>query len=177
VSRIFPSEITAGLTLSVPLDLPDYPSPDWTVSAHMRGAASIDIEAVDVDGVLTLAAAPLVTGAWTPGAYWIAVRATDGVDVVEIESGQVRIRPDLAAASAGYDGRSHAERVLASIEAVIEGRATLDQESYKINNRELKRTPLADLQSMRARYAAEVATERRAARGVRRLGRDHRVTF
>jgi len=173
----FPSEITAGLTLSVPLELPDYPAASWTVTAHLRGPAVIDLTAAVVDGVLGLRAAPAVTGAWTPGSYWIALRATDGVDVVELGSGQVRIRPDLVSAGAEYDGRTHAKKVLASIEAVIEGRATIDQESYRINNRELRRTPLADLRRMRLQYIGDVKREREAAGDRRGIGREHRVKF
>jgi hypothetical protein len=45
----------------------------------------------------------------------------------------------LAAQVDGYDGRDHVRRVLDAIEAVIENRATIDQQHYQINNRSLTR--------------------------------------
>lgn len=56
---------------------------------------------------------------------------------------------------------SHARTVLAAIEAVIERRATLDQQRYTIDGRSLDRTPLPDLMEMRRRYKAEVANQER----------------
>jgi hypothetical protein len=178
VPIIFPTEITAGLTLSVPLDLPDYPQPEWTVTAHLRGPQPIDIEAAVVADELRISASPVESAAWTPGAYWLTLRAVSATDVCEIDTGPVRIREDVSAAGAGYDGRTHAAKVLDAIKAVIEGRATLDQDGYKINNRELKRTPIGDLLTLRRQYEAEVANERNAASGrPRSIGRNHLVTF
>ena len=176
--KIFPNEVAGGLTLSVPLDLPDYPQPEWTVTAHLRGPDAITVEAAVVDGQFRISAAAAVTAGWAPGAYWLTLRAVSATETCEIDAGPVRIREDVSAAGAGYDGRSHAERTLEAIKAVIEGRAKLDQEEYKINNRSLKRTPLADLLKFRSRYEAEVATERQAASGrPRSIGRNHLVKF
>jgi hypothetical protein len=51
------------------------------------------------------------------------------------------------------------------LEAVIEGRASLDQERYRINNRELYRTPMETLIKLRNQYRAEVSRERAKASG------------
>lgn len=59
-------------------------------------------------------------------------------------------------------GESHAQRVLAAIEAVLERRATVDQQSYGIEGRSLARMPIGDLLRFRDRYRAEVAAERAA---------------
>ena len=48
------------------------------------------------------------------------------------------------------------QRTLEAIEAVIEKRASIDQERYKINNRELWRTPIPELLVMRDRYRSEL---------------------
>ncbi len=93
------------------------------------------------------------------------MRATDGTTVVEIEAGQITIKPDLASISATHDGRNHVQRVLDAIEAVLERRATQDQEKYKINNRELWRTPLSELLVLRDRYRSELRRMRAAAKG------------
>ena len=111
------------------------------------------------------------------GTYWFVARASDGLDVHDVDEGQLEVLPDLAAVSGPHDGRSHAKRVLDALEAVIEGRATVDQSSYKINNRELSRTPIPDLISLRKYYRAEVLRERNKASGVSPYGRSIKVRF
>jgi len=54
--------------------------------------------------------------------------------------------------------------VLESIEAVLESRASIDQESYSINNRSLARTPIPDLVVLRDKYRGEYVREKRAER-------------
>ena len=75
------------------------------------------------------------------------------------------MRPDIAQLAAGHDARSHVQRVLDAIEAVLEKRATLDQEQYRINNRELRRTPIADLLKLRDRYRMELQRAKAARNG------------
>ena len=58
---------------------------------------------------------------------------------------------------------------------MIEKRASLDQERYRINNRELYRTPIADLLKLRDLYRAEVRREQAAARGQNPFGATVRV--
>jgi len=65
--------------------------------------------------------------------------------------------------------------VLDAIEAVIENRATLDQESYQIGGRSLKRMPIADLMRLRQLYRAEVAGEEAAAKLAAGLGTARKV--
>lgn len=171
-----PSEISAGLTFEASVSAPEYPAPGWTLSLALRGPASIDVTGVGDGDDHHLSADAATTGGWVPGAYWYQVRATDGVDVQLVEEGQVRILEDLAAAAPGFDGRSHAEKVLEAIEAVIEGRASLDQSHYTINNRSLTRTPVADLLKLRNQYRAEVRAQRMAKRR-RGSARRHLVRF
>ena len=167
-----PSKIVAGLTLEIPVTLTAYPAPDWTLTLVMRGPDAIDLSSTENGTCHQISAAASVTSAWASGSYWYSLRATDGVDVIEIEDGTVEIKPDLVAQDAGYDGRGHVEKVLSAIEAVIEGRATKDQERYRINNRELQRTPISDLITLRDTYRAEARKQRAtASRGNSLLGR------
>ncbi len=149
-----------------------YPAQDgWALTLHLRGPQSIDIaSSPDGDGHV-LSASAATTGAWAPGQYWAALRARDGETVAEVEAGQLTVAADLAQVNGLYDGRTHAERVLTAIEAVIEGRATKDQERYRINNRELQRTPLSDLMALRDRYRAELRAQNAALRGQSLIGR------
>jgi hypothetical protein len=173
---LIPSEISAGITFRVPLSFSEYPAPDWELSLILRGLGPIDLVAAGVDETHTFLADAVVTAAWVPGSYWWQLRASDGSDVVLVAEGQTKILADISAVVGEFDGRSHAQRVLQAIEAVIEGRASIDQESYSINNRSLSRTPVSDLLKLRDRYRAEVSSAA-AAKAGRGLGRIHRVRF
>lgn len=174
---ILPEKISAGLTFSQLITQTAYQAPTWTLTAALRGPSAINLTATAEGTQHRFAATAATTTGWAPGVYWYTVRATDGVETVEVEEGQLTIAPDLAAAGENYDGRTHAQRTLAAIEAVIEKRATLDQERYRINNRELYRTPIADLLKLRDVYRAEVRQEQAAARGKNLFGATVRVRF
>lgn len=133
-----------------------YPAQDWQLSAYLRNSHDLALQALAEDANHRFLVAASVTALWTPGDYWYALRVTNGTEVYEIETGQVAIKPDLAVVHGEYDGRTHVQRVLDSIEAVLEKRATIDQERYKINNRELWRTPISELLVLRDRYRAEL---------------------
>lgn len=169
--------IAAGVTLDKSVTLTAYPAPQWELALILRGAQAIDLAAVSDGASHRFQADAATTADWLAGRYWYSLRATRGADVVEVDAGDLTIAPDLAAVSEPFDGRSHARRVLAAIEAVIENRATIDQQSYQINNRSLSRTPLPDLLLLRSRYLDEVRREEMAARGQSLLGRQIKVRF
>lgn len=153
---IFPNSASAGLTFDRTATLTAYAPPDWQLSAVLRGAGVINMTSV-ADGALhRFRVESAQTAEWAPGSYWYSIRATDGTSTVEIESGEILIKANLASEESGFDGRSHVQRMLEAIEAVLEKRATLDQERYRINNRELYRTPIAELLVLRDRYRAEL---------------------
>lgn len=174
---ILPDKIKAGLSFSQLFTLTAYQPPVWQVTAVLRGPASINLTAVQDGNQHKFEASAETTAGWQPGAYWYSVRVNNGVDTLEVEEGQIQITPDLAAVGENFDGRSHAQRSLDAIEAVIEKRATMDQERYRINNRELYRTPIADLLKLRDVYRAEVRQEKAAARGKNLFGATARVRF
>ncbi|WP_342627563.1 hypothetical protein AAC691_15525 [Nguyenibacter vanlangensis] len=142
---------------------------DGNVTLYMRGPASITLASVNG----SISAAASVTTGWAPGLYSFSARLTDDAgNVDEIAAGTVEIKPDIATIAPGTDIRSQNRRTYDAICAVIENRASMDQQSYKINNRELVRTPIADLLTLRARYKSLVAQENGRG-GVR----EHRVIF
>lgn len=155
-----PPVINAGVTLKVLFTFNQYPPSEWTAKLLLRGPASIDIPGVADGEGFVFSADATTTGAWAPGAYRFAVRVYQGDDVAEARSGETIIAPDIASAPNGFDGRTYAERVLAAINAVIEKRASVDQMSYRINDRELSRTPIADLLTLRNEFRAEVNREK-----------------
>jgi len=173
-----PAQITAGLSFTAALAVPDRPAPAWNITLHLRGPSQINMTAAP-DGTGHLFSEPAVTTTdWAPGTYWWTLRATDGHDTLELATGDIAVVADLVNAPAGYDGRSDNEKALEAIEAVLGKRATMDQERYRINNRELYRTPIADLIKLRDFYAKRVARDKRKASGrSSSWGRPVRVQF
>jgi hypothetical protein len=175
--RLFPTKITAGLSFALTLNLPDFPAGVWTLHAYLRGPKSITLAATPTGVVHVFSVAPADTGHWIPGDYWLSLRATDGTNVSEIATEQVKIAADLAQAPDGYDGRTENEIALDSINAVLGRRATRDQQRYSINNRELWRTPIHELLKLQSFYQARVNQERRRANGCGKFGRPITVKF
>lgn len=170
-----PAEIGAGLTFDALLTLTAYPAPGWAVSLHLRGPAAINLTATAEGSQHRITASAATTASWQAGSYWYTLRATKGADVVEVESGQLQITPDLASEAGPYDGRTQNQIALEAIEAVLAKRATLDQERYRINNRELYRTSIEDLLKLRAFYVEQVKREKAAACGRNPFGATVRV--
>jgi hypothetical protein len=175
--RQFPQSITGGVSLRVEFTCSDYPAPDWSLSAILRGPAQIQLDASDQVPGFLFSQTAVETAAMGAGLYAVSVRASMGDDVFEVEAGQLTILADLATFDAGHDSRGHAERTLAAIEAVLEGRAGRDQESYSINGRTLQRTPIADLLALKRHYVAEVAKLKAGGRARPIVGRKVRMRF
>jgi len=114
--------------------------------------------------------AVLAAGTWQWTAH--AIRTADSARVT-VGSGIFTVKPNPAVA---HDPRSHAAKVLAAIEALIEGRATSDVSSYSIAGRSLTKLSIDELMSWRAKYRAMVNREQAAASG-RSTGRTHVVRF
>ena len=169
MNGILPPSIGAGLTFSTLVTLTAYPANAWVLSVSLRGPAVIDLAATP-DGIQhRLEATATATADYPPGLYAYSARVTDGEAVIEVERGTIKVLADLAQ-SVGGDMRSHARIVLDNIRAVIEKRATQDQQRYTINNRELWRTPISDLLKLEAMYASRCRAEEAAANGNNTFG-------
>lgn len=165
--NFIPTVITAGLTFKIKLSFDNFPASNWQGTLMLRGPSTINIQATACGDSFIFYADAATTAAWKPGDYWFAVRGSSGDDVIEMRKGEIAIAPDIANVPTGFDGRTYAERVLEAIDAVIEKRASMDQQSYRINDRELSRTPIADLLTLRNQFRAEVNREK-----ARRLGKN-----
>lgn len=176
-----PGELRAGDTWKWTVTLADYPaSAGWSVTWRFRNAAGgfeATAAASGDDHAVTLAAA--TTAAFAAGTYAWAAQAAKAGEKYTVDTGTLLVNPDVFAgtASAAYDARSHARIVLDAVEAVLENRATLDQESYEIAGRALKRTPLQDLLKLRQHYLAAVQSEEAEERIRRGTGTGRRIQF
>jgi hypothetical protein len=156
--------------------LTDYPSASY--SLHYRGrragdaTASFNVSA-NSDYQVTVAAA--ATEKWTPGVYhWQAyVTRTSDSARVTVAEGTFEVVANRATSTA--DPRSHAARMVAAIEALLEGKATDDVDEYSINGRSLKKIPVAELLKWRDRYKAEALREKAAEDIKRGLATSRRV--
>jgi hypothetical protein len=159
-----PTELRAGDTWQWTRDdlATDYPATTWTLTYRFKNAAGgFQIVATASGDAFSVTAAAATTVAYTAGEYAWAAQVVNGTTKHTIDSGTLKVLPDLFASSAstGSDQRTHARIVLDAIKAVIEGRASKDQEEYSIAGRSLKRTPITDLLKMRQLYEAEVRSE------------------
>lgn len=149
-----------------------YPDPSYALTFHIQprsgGTPIVAAAAADTDGWLVTVPSATTINA-TPGEHtWalVATRQSDGA-VVTICTGALEV---TASATSNVDTRSTAEKHLAAINAVLDGRITKDVESYTIEGRALTRVPMADLYKLRGKYQAEVNAERRARSGKGRFG-------
>lgn len=160
-----PSEIQAGDTIKWRReDLSDYPASVWSLKYYFVGKNGLFNVTAAADGdkfAVTISAA--TSAAYVAGDYewsaYVSKGSGAGLERYQVDSGKLKVKPNVAGYTAAYDNRSHAKKVLDAIEAVIEGRATKDQESYSIAGRQLSRTPIADLLKLRDRYKAEYRRE------------------
>jgi hypothetical protein len=164
-----PTSARAGDTWKWTRSLADYPaSAGWTLKYRFKNASAgfeIVASASGDDHAVTVAAA--TTAAYGAGDYsWIAWVEGGSSEKYSVDAGTLSVLADYRSGAVGValDDRSHARKVLAAIEAVIERRATKDQEEYSLEGRSLKRTPVAELLKLRQRYRAEVDAEDAAAK-------------
>jgi hypothetical protein len=115
-------------------------------------------------GVLSLPAtleggvfsATLSTTGLLPGPYVVLLRETTSEQTTTREIARFSLLSD-------QDHSSHAERMLAAVEATLEGRATSDQLSVTVAGRSLAKHSIDDLLRLRRLYAQEVQASRGAA--------------
>jgi len=158
------TKLIAGDSLSWYDEPAAYPSTDgWThkyrIVPRIAGTAITLVAVAEGTGYRTTATSA-TTAVWDVGTYdwsrWVekvGERAT-------LESGVIQVLLDPAAYASGTETRSHVERALANIEAMIEGRATKDVQEYTIGDRALKHIPLNELLVWRDKYRAQLASER-----------------
>lgn len=123
--------------------------------------------------------APADTEDFTTGFYFYQIFAEKDGDRYLLENGRIGVSAQIGETGA-FDGRSVAERIIDAIDAVLEGRATTDQQSYAIQSgqgsRSLSRIPVLELRELRKTYAALVAAQNRAKNGESIL-KQHRFAF
>lgn len=173
-----PKSLLAGANRSWSRSLDDYTASDGWVLFYVlvKDGKQITIDAgADGDAHLVDLAATETEG-WEPGRYEYQTWVTKGDDAHMVEAGAIEILTNFRTQSIGYDGRTHAEKVLDALEAMIEGKASIDQQSYSVGGRSITRLTPAELIDWRNTYRREVNARRRK-KGPRRQSRSIKVRF
>lgn len=174
IPTIEPAKVRAGDTVTWLKSLADYPAGTWTLYYRFINAtAKIDITA-SASGDAHLVSVPItITDDWVVGDYTYIAWVTAGTERVTVAQGRITVLPNLAAiATAGYDSRTHAKKMLDAIDASIlslssgERLAVIEAE---IAGRRFK-YDFNGLMKLRNIYAAQVSAEENAERASLGLG-------
>lgn len=172
IATCAPERVTRGDTVQFILDLPDYrPAGGWV--ATWSAVQSDDVARItasdNLDGRHFFAAAPTETEGWAAGLYRYQVRVVGAGASHPIESGRVEVLENFALidAGAGLDVRSHNERVVDALRAMMEGKASVDQASLSVDGQSLSRYSFTELRELLATYEWRLRQERNQERGGR----------
>jgi hypothetical protein len=160
------TKLIIGDSLSVLDTHADYPaSAGWILKyrfvPRISGAAIQLTSVAEGDSYRTTVSSSTTAG-WTAGNYAWSKWVEKGSERKTLESGEIVFLPDPAQMTVGTDTRSHVEKVLDSIEAMLEGKATKDVQEYTIADRQLKHYTVPELLVWRDKYKAQLAAERAA---------------
>lgn len=160
VPTIEPETLFAGDFVTWTKSLSDYPATTWTLTyALVKDGKIVEITASASGDDHLIEEAATTTDDWAPGTYQWQSRVTNGANIHTIDTGKLVIKPNFPAQDTGYDSRTHAEKMLDRIEAVMESRATKDVLSYSIGGRSLSHHTWDELKTLRDQYRAEVLRE------------------
>lgn len=159
----FVNILTAGDTLDFPVVVSNYKASDgWSLKYRLAPRVSgtvIDLTAVASGDDYRVQVTAASTSAWAAGFYSWSAFVEKAAERYSVSRGTLEIRVSSVAMPAGYDSRTHAQKTLDAIKAVIEKRASLDQQEYSIHGRQLKRMTIDELLKFRVVYEREVANE------------------
>lgn len=158
-----PVTFTAGDTVKFSKSLPDYPaSAGWSLTYYaIQHNHKFNVTAVANGDNFDVTISAATTAAYVYGDYYWEAYVSKAAERFKVGSGTFTVLRNLAVEN-NFDARSHARKTLDAIEAVIEGRASTDQEEYTIGNRSLKRTAISDLIVLADKYRAMVKAEENA---------------
>lgn len=157
-----PLSLAAGDSAQWERSIPEFPpSAGWTLRYYLAlpSVAPVVVEAIPDTATETyrvdLTAA--TTAAWTPGPYrWKALVSKAG-ERHQIGEGVLQVQPDPTQA---HDPRSHDERALDAITAVLEGRLGESIAEYTVGGTPVKHMDHSTLLRLQGFYQARVRMQR-----------------
>lgn len=164
-----PAAIRAGDTIKWNKDLSsDYPANDgwslvYTLTLQSDASKRLQLTATANGAAFLATITAAQTAALVAGTHNLFGHVSKSGDRYQVYQGTVTVTPDLAVVLTG-DYRSSIKKTLDAIDAVILGRASIDQQAMTINGRTLARTPIPELLTLRDRYKSDYAAELQAER-------------
>lgn len=166
-----PTSIVAGDTLAWTKTIDDYSAADgWVLSYVLlaSGKTPISISSTASGGDHAVSVAAATTANYASGTYhWTSMvtKAATG-ERKTIASGVTEILVNPSTQTSTYDPRTHEEKCLAAIEAVLEGRMSDPIVEYQIGNRMAKKLRHKELLELRSYYAAQVRIQQGGPRAI-----------
>ena len=152
-----PGSIFAGDTIKFTKTLGDYPATDgWTLAYSFRGPSSFSDQTATASGSGYLVTIPVsVTTALAAGNYYWSARVSLAGEVHTVARGVLTVT-----LVAGAFVQSHNEKMLAAINAALEGRVVADMQQYTIGGRMVTKIPFEKLMHYKGVYEAKVFRDR-----------------
>lgn len=163
-----PTSFVRGDTVKWHVNEGDCPADTWTLTYYFvneKGRETV-VAADNGDGRWLVTIAADVSDNFHRGEYHYQAKISAAGEVSTIERGSVEVVHDFEGADTGHDARSQDEIILESVRAVIQRRATKDQQSMSIGGRSLSRFTWDELLELERTYAYRVKRKRDASRGV-----------
>lgn len=128
-----PNKILAGDTLSFVNTISEYSDDDGYTANFVLNSASVEYSfaASGVGTEFTFAQTAAQTALWVAGKYTYLIYSAKAAERFTIERGEIDIKADIVGAG-GVDVRTHAQKVLDAICAVLEKRASSDQRDFQL---------------------------------------------
>jgi len=170
-----PTVIRAGDTVKWKKSFPDYPSSEWALQYAIYNQTNYyTVNAIaEEDGSFLITISATESAAFDAGEYHYIARVSKNNEVYTVESGTIKILPDVTSA---VDDRSHVKKVLDALEAVIEGRATRTDLEYQIGDKRIRNMSHGEIYMLWKKYKWLYELELQA-QGIKTAGNKVKVRF
>lgn len=143
----------------------DYAAQGYALSyVFVKSGLQKTVSGSIVSGVYNTTITAAVSATFTAGTYSYQAYVTSGSIRRCVASGTIEARANFSTQTSGYDFRSHAQKMVDAIEALIEGRATKDQEQLTHGSVSISKIPFPELIRIRDLYKAELSLDAEKAR-------------
>lgn len=160
-----PSQIRSGDSLNITANISGYsPEDGWVLTVKIVSDNHVyTILGTSSGSNHTINLVPADTQSWAAGQYKYIASVSNGTDKYTIDTSAIRILANIETTTSAGE-RTHVEKVLSSIEAVLEGKATKDQMEVTFQGRSITHLAPEQLLKWRDKYRAELRNIERAER-------------
>jgi hypothetical protein len=151
-----PAAIIAGDTVRVTLSIGSYAAPEWSLSWSLAGADTLSVESADNGSGHDLTLTAIETASLGAGLYQWRVRATDGSEVLTVQTGVLTVTADLSQLSGG-DATPWEATALTVLQSSIAGSVEQNMAEFQIDGRRVTEIPLAERLKLLAWLESRIA--------------------